>query len=279
MITCRKAIIPVAGYGTRRLPITKVVEKSMLPVGNRPIVDYVVDDCLKAGITDIYFVVGENSQQIRRYYQTDERLEAYLTSQGKADLIASIRPPEGASFHFVNQPDDGRYGTAVPVGLCRQFIDPDEYFLVMMGDDFIFNADTSISQAGRLIAATPAGEAGAILGVEVDQTAVSSYGVIASHEVNGRPVFDSIQEKPLPEEAASNLINVSKYLLRGDFMDHVTATLEAAPVVSGEYYVTDAINRYVAAGARLGVVPAAGRYLDGGKVDTWLEANRVVLEV
>lgn len=277
MITCTKAIIPVAGYGSRRLPITKVIEKSMLPIGNRPIVDYVVEDCLKAGIKDIYFVVGDNSQQIRRYYQTDERLEAYLLSQGKADLIDSIRPPQGVNFHFVDQASDGRYGTAVPVGLCRQFIDPNEYCLVMMGDDFIFNVDASASQAKRLMAATPSGEAGAILGVEVDRAAVSSYGVIAAHQLDGRPIFDSIQEKPTPEAAASNLINVSKYLLRGDFMEYVTATLEATPDASGEYYITDAINRYVTAGARLTVVPAAGQYLDGGKVDTWLEANRVVL--
>ncbi|HET7630566.1 MAG TPA: sugar phosphate nucleotidyltransferase [Candidatus Saccharimonadales bacterium] len=277
MIKCSKAIIPVAGYGTRRLPITKAIEKCMLPIGNRPLVDYVVEDCLKAGVKDVYFVVGQDSRQIRDYYQTDNQLEAYLEAKGKADMIESIRPASGVSFHFVEQSAGGKYGTAVPIGLCQDLIEPDEYFLVMMGDDFIFNHDPAISQAKRLIDAVADGQAGAILGVAVDKSAVSSYGVIAAHADGDRSVYDSIQEKPSPEKAASNLINVSKYCLKGDFMEQVAATLTAPPDASGEYYITDSLNRYVGAGAQLSVVEADGKYLDGGKVDSWLEANNYVL--
>lgn len=80
---CTKAIIPVAGWGTRRLPITKTIEKCMLPLGNRPVVDYAVQDCIAAGITDIYFVVGEQSTQIRDYYRSNVDLNDYLKRNGK----------------------------------------------------------------------------------------------------------------------------------------------------------------------------------------------------
>ena len=90
MIT--KAIIPVAGWGTRRLPVTKAIEKCMLPVGNRPIVDYVVQDCITAGITDIYFVVGEQSGQLHDFYRNNVELNDYLRRNGKEDLLPLIAP-------------------------------------------------------------------------------------------------------------------------------------------------------------------------------------------
>src|SRR5687767_1023195 len=98
----KKAIIPVAGYGTRRLPITKAVEKCMLPVGNRPIVDYVVEDCLKAGITDIIFVVSEQFEQLQNYYGNNELLEEYLKGKGKTAQLQEVRElARKAKFHYV----------------------------------------------------------------------------------------------------------------------------------------------------------------------------------
>ncbi|NCU40297.1 hypothetical protein EOL73_00875 [Candidatus Saccharibacteria bacterium] len=88
MKTCTKAIIAVAGYGTRRLPISKAVEKCMVPLLNRPIVDYVVEDCVKAGVKDIYFVVSGDARQLRNYYERDMELEAYLERKGKNDLLS-----------------------------------------------------------------------------------------------------------------------------------------------------------------------------------------------
>ena len=98
-----KAIVLVAGWGTRRLPITKTIEKCMLPVGNRPLLDYVVQDCLKAGITDIIFVVSEQSEQIRDYYRSNIDLNDYLRRNGKADMLELVRPIK-ANLHFVVQP-------------------------------------------------------------------------------------------------------------------------------------------------------------------------------
>ena len=92
MIT--KAIVPVAGWGTRRLPITKSIEKCMLPVGNRPVVDFIVQDCIEAGITDIYFVESEHSEQVRDYYRSNIDLNDYLKRTGKTDLLDIVRPPK-----------------------------------------------------------------------------------------------------------------------------------------------------------------------------------------
>src|SRR3954447_9541764 len=95
-----KAIIPVAGWGTRRLPITKAIEKCMLPIGNRPIVDYVVQDCLKAGINDIYFVVGEDSTQLEDYYRSNIQLNDYLKRNHKEDKLPLIAPLGEVKLHF-----------------------------------------------------------------------------------------------------------------------------------------------------------------------------------
>ncbi|MGH7196283.1 MAG: sugar phosphate nucleotidyltransferase [Candidatus Saccharimonadales bacterium] len=122
-----KAFIPMAGYGTRRLPVTKALEKCMLPIGNRPIVDYVVGDCLKAGVTDIIFVVGEQFNQLQTYYGRNMLLEEYLKDKGKTkELEEIIDLSEKATFHYVVQDQHQPYGTAVPVALCADLVNDDE---------------------------------------------------------------------------------------------------------------------------------------------------------
>src|SRR3989344_4992082 len=96
-----KAIIPVAGYGTRRLPVAKSIEKCMMPLLNRPIVDYIVEDCIKAGMSDIYFVISNGAPQLRSYYEHNQDLEDYLTKKGATEQLQAIKPPEGVNFHFV----------------------------------------------------------------------------------------------------------------------------------------------------------------------------------
>src|SRR5690349_8132591 len=103
-MTCNKAIIMMAGYGTRRLPITKALEKYMLPIGNRPVIDYIVEDCLKAGITEFIFVVGEEFDQLKRYYGQNQILEEYLEIKGKTDELEEVRRlNRKARFRYVVQ--------------------------------------------------------------------------------------------------------------------------------------------------------------------------------
>lgn len=270
-MTITKAIIPVAGWGTRRLPITKSIEKCMLPIGNRPLVDYVIEDCILAGIKDVYFIVSEESVQLRSYYSRNETLERYLVKNGKEERIKQITPPVDIRFHFIVQPE-GKYGTAVPVSLAFAEIEEDESVVVLMGDDFIFNKDGS-SDVKRLIEATPEGDC-AMLGVNIARDQVGQYGVL---ELNDNDEFVRIVEKPTPEDAPSTLINVSKYVLNHRAMKVIAEYVESS--VEGEYYITDPINEYVGGGGKVHVARAKGQYLDGGTVEGWVRANNVVVGV
>lgn len=263
-----KAIIPVAGWGTRRLPITKAIEKCMLPIGNRPIVDYVVQDAIKAGITDIYFVVNESSTQLQAYYSRNEALESYLESKHKETELQAIQLPENVTFHYIVQPSGDKYGTAVPISLADQYIEENEQIAVLMGDDFIYNSDDS-SELARLIQATPEGSC-SLLAASVPREDVSRYGVI---ELDDEQNYVKIVEKPQPDQAPSNLINTSKYILTKDVFRRAGVVV---PAPNGEYQITDAINGYVADGGTMKVATARGEYLDGGSLEGWLHANRVV---
>jgi len=269
MIT--KAIIPVAGWGTRRLPITKAIEKCMLPVGNRPLVDYVVQDCIAAGITDIYFVVSEWMTQIQAYYERNEVLEEYLRAAGKTEMIDAILPPKNITFHFITQNTNEKYGTAIPVALVAKNMGEDESAVVLMGDDFIYSQNGD-SEVARLLETTSQGGS-AMLGVNVAREDVSRYGVIATNDNNE---FVRIVEKPATNDAPSTLINVSKYVLNAELLQRIIRYSEQE--IQGEYLITEPINEYVQGGGVLNVVSAQGQYLDGGSVEGWLHANEVVVK-
>lgn len=267
-----KAIIPVAGWGTRMLPITKAIEKCMLPIGTRPVIDFVVQDVLRAGITDIYFVVGEQSTQIQSYYRSNIQLNDYLRRQGKEDKLPLVAPLSGARIHFITQPSTGGYGTSIPVGLMSEFIADNESALVIMGDQFFLRDDGGSNAADLIELVEASGATSGLLGVPVPQSDVSKYGII---EKGADDAFVRIVEKPAPEDAPSNLNNASFYLFDRAVFE-LARTLPANPV-RGEYEITDAINAYVAGGEKLIVGEASGIYLDAGNPEGWLYANRVVL--
>ena len=242
----------------------------MLPIGNRPVVDYTVQDCIKAGITDIYFVVGEQSSQLHDFYRNNVELNDYLRRNGKEDLLPMIAPPK-VRIHYVVQSSYGKYGTSIPVALAYDAMGrPDESVVVLMGDDCIYNRDES-SEVKRLIDAVEGSEC-AMLGVRVPEDKVSGYGVIAMDESQ---VFERIVEKPRIDEAPSNLINVSKYILNPTALRAVMAHAESSQ--QGEYYITDPINTIVQQGETVRVVPATGQYLDAGTLEGWLAANVYVI--
>ena len=139
MIT--KAIIPVAGWGTRRLPITKIIEKSMLPVGNRPLVDYSVQELIKAGVKDIYMIISNVEPcQVKAFYQKNVALDQYLIDRGKEDRLKLAHTlPDDVKIHYVQQDPTGKYGTAVPIAMVVEEYGIEESVLVFMGDDFIWN--------------------------------------------------------------------------------------------------------------------------------------------
>jgi UTP--glucose-1-phosphate uridylyltransferase len=280
-MTIKTAIIPVAGYGTRRLPITKAIEKCMLPVGNRPIVDYVVEDCLRAGVRDIWFVVGEESDQLSKYYGRNIWLEQYLAERGKTKELAMIQPLPRVNFHYLVQSQTGKYGTTIPVALAAGQIGFKEPVAVLMGDDFIYRRDGG-STVKDLAKGLHDSEA-VMLGVEIPREQVSGYGVLKYHHgaKTGARIFESIVEKPTVEAAPSNLINVSKYIFPPRLLKMVYEASkidmpESARQAGEEYKITDPINQFVAAGGIMKIARSSGEYLDSGTLPGWLHANAVV---
>lgn len=273
MIT--KAIVPVAGWGTRRLPITKVLEKSMLPVGNRPLVDYSVQELVSAGIKDIYMVVSDSEPcQVREFYRDNLALNQYLTERGNTERLELAKTlPEDVTIHYTVQDPASKYGTAVPIAMVVEEYNLDEPVLVFMGDDFIWNPGGE-SATEALLAAAQAGDS-AILGVEIDPSEVGRYGVLSVE--NGRLV--GVVEKPTPETAPSSLINVSKYIMTPALLAKIVEYVKKNNFGprDQEYMVTDPIDQFIKEGGVIKVAPTTGEYLDGGSVEGWLHANNVVL--
>jgi len=270
-----KAIIPVAGYGTRRLPVSKALEKCMLPVLNRPIVDYIVKDCIQAGIKEFYFVVNQGTTQLKAYYQRDPTLEAYLKRNHKEGLLPLVTPPQDCTFHFVEQPVDKDYGTTVPVWLCREFIKPGENMLVIMGDQFFLNRDGQSEAACFLETATKPGmPASAMLAVEVPHKDVSKYGIVSTKPHDGYELYGHIVEKPSVDEAPTNLNNASFYLFDYKVFEFLEAGMRK--LNHGEYYIIDVLNDYAAAGNNVAVIRNHGEYLDCGNTEGWLRANNTL---
>lgn len=274
MIT--KAIIPVAGWGTRRLPITKIIEKSMLPVGNRPLVDYSVQDLIKAGVKDIYMVISNVEPcQVQEFYKDNLALNQYLIERGKEDRLKLAKTlPDDVTIHYTTQDPSGKYGTAVPIAMVVEEYKIDEPVLVFMGDDFIWNPDGE-SAVEALMNSVKNDDESAILGVEIEKNDVEKYGVLSVED--GKLV--GVVEKPKPEEAPSNMINVSKYIMSSDLLKRIVKYVEDNDFgpMDQEYMVTDPIDDYIKSGGIMRVAPTTGEYLDGGSVEGWLHANNVVL--
>ncbi len=266
-----KAIIPLAGWGTRRLPITKAIEKCMLPVGNRPVVDYVVQDCIRAGITEIFFVVNKGDSQLEKYYSHNLALEQYLNYFGKQEYLKYVMPPEGVRFYYIDQDTNSKYGTAIPVGMCAQYLKPGESVVVAPGDSFFHAPGSGTSEVARLVGSTAEGGNG-MLAVDVPREMTDRYGVI-EFDTNGN--YYQIVEKPEPDQAPSTSINTSYFVLNYDVMQAIAAYANVD--ITGEYYILEPISQYVLTGGTMQVIQAQAQYLDAGEPYSWLYANRMIL--
>lgn len=270
----KKALITCAGFGTRFLPVSKSLQKEMLPILERPLIDYVVQDCIKAGIEEIIFVINGHNAQVMHYYQENKRLQEYLVKSKKEHLYEQIRPiHEKAKFHFIKQDENDPYGTAVPVMLAKDYLKDEEAFLVLMGDDFIYNSDND-SEASRMIELFIASKADALLTcVTKPDDILYKYGV-AKTKIDGDFQFlETIVEKPELGTAPSNLANISKYILGKEIWPILEN--QAPDQKSGEFYITDTVQ-ILSKTSKVVVHPSKGQYLDGGYPLGWLLANLTV---
>ncbi len=260
-----KGIILAAGYGTRFLPITKVIPKEMLPLGTRPALDYVVEEYIQSGITDILVITSRRKKVLEDYYDREAELESVFAAQGKEAQLRAISPPEGVRFYFVRQQRMG--GTGDAVMLAREFAGDDPCVL-SFPDDLHFGATPLARQLLDVFAET----GNAVLALEERPTGedISRYGV-AGIDPDTRPLrVTGLIEKPPSGEEPSRCISIGRYLLTPETF---TALEEEYRMHrQGEFYLTAAFNRLAAAGRLSGCI-YEGYRLDTGEPLGYYEAN------
>lgn len=261
----KKVVIPVAGWGTRSLPATKNVPKEMLPVFNKPIVQYVVEEAQAAGCTDVVFVTNRNKVIIEDHFDYNLALEDLLERSGKTEMLAKVRETaEMANIITVRQKKQLGLGHAV---LCAKEVVKDSPFAVMVGDDLMFSMEPGIKQ---LIAVAQSEHMSVVGVMEVPADKVSSYGIIDAEEFSsGMYRVKDLVEKPKPSEAPSKLAIVGRYVLFPEVFEHLEAL---KPNKDGEYQLTDAL-RGLAQKNRLLAVKIRGQRFDAGDWVEYLTAN------
>ncbi len=233
----RTAVFPVAGRGTRFLPATKASPKEMLPIVDKPLIQYAVEEAIAAGAERLVFITGSSKRAIEDHFDTDEELEKLLESQGKSGLADQVRRvlPEGASCIYIRQPAPLGLGHAV---LCARPAVGDEPFFVHLADDLIEAQVPCLKQ----MAMTYAQRGASVLGVEeVPRSDTDKYGIVEVEPGEG-PVtrIRSIVEKPKPEVAPSTLAVVGRYILNASVFDELEQIGQGA---GGEIQLTDGIAR------------------------------------
>lgn len=230
----RAAVFPVAGRGTRFLPATKASPKEMLPIVDKPLIQYAVEEAIAAGATKLVFVTGASKRAIEDHFDTDPELERALTDSGKTDLLASIKDivPNGVSCVYIRQGEPLGLGHAV---LCARSAVGDEPFYVHLADDLIAGEPGCLKQ----MACEYQSHGSSVVAVEeVPHENTSSYGIVAVEEAAHGQRMTKIVEKPKPENAPSNLAVVGRYLLVPEIFDKLETTGRGA---GGEIQLTDAI--------------------------------------
>lgn len=232
----KKVVIPVAGKGTRFLPATKEIPKEMIPILDRPMIHYAVEEAVKAGIEEVIFVTSKGKEVIERYFERNQRLEDFLSEKGKEDQLQSIKEiGTMIKFETVEQKEQLGLGHAV---LCAKELVGNEPFAVILGDDLILSQNPVI---GQLVDIYEKYNQSSVIGVmEVDKKETNLYGIVDGQDIDGKTLkMRSMVEKPAPEVAPTNLATPGRYILTSEIFN----CLEEIPRGSGgEYQLTDAIN-------------------------------------
>lgn len=250
----RKAVIPAAGFGTRFLPATKSQPKEMLPIVDTPVIQYVVEEAVAAGITDILMVIGKGKRAIEEHFDRSFQLEAQLKEKKRhKELEAIMRISELADIHFVWQKEMKGLGDAI---YCARHHMNNEPFAVLLGDTVM---DTPQPAIGQLLDVYGRFENSVVLLENVPRERVSRYGVIDGHEIEpGLYAVQDFVEKPDIEEAPSTLVIASRYIFTPEIFGYLEKT---RPGKGGEIQITDAMRLMVRDRAMY------GRQLEGRRCD------------
>ncbi|MEA1997440.1 MAG: UTP--glucose-1-phosphate uridylyltransferase [Gemmatimonadota bacterium] len=243
----KKAVIPVAGHGTRLLPATKSQPKEMLPVGRKPVVQYVVEELEAAGLKNILFVTGRKKRSIEDHFDKDPGLLKQLHRSGKSSIIKEMAYQEmNVSFFYVRQSE--QKGLADAISLARDFVE-EESFVCALGDSIISNSHSGNSLLKRMIKVHEKNNAACTVALErIDPGDAYRYGIVEVEETDEKGVFSvkSLVEKPNIQDAPSDLAIAARYVFSPAIFEAIGMTL---PDKSGELQITDSISLLLKKGA------------------------------
>jgi len=255
----RKAVFPVAGLGTRFLPATKAMPKEMLPVVDKPLIQYAAEEAVAAGITELIFVTGRNKRAIEDHFDTMPELEAELEAKNKQQQLQAIRSilPAHVNCVYIRQPAPLGLGHAV---LCAAPVVGNEPFAVLLADDLI---DAEVPVTRQLVQVAHSCE-GSVLGIQnVERHETNKYGIISGNQLDGETWrLDSMVEKPDPAQAPSTQAVVGRYVLEPEIFEYLRQTGTGA---GGEIQLTDGIAAMLRDRAVFGYQYAGTRYDCGNK--------------
>ena len=262
----RKAVIPAAGYGTRFLPVTKAIPKEMIPIVDKPVIQYIVEEALQSGIEEILIITGHGKRAIEDHFDTNIDLEQQLRQQGKDQLLHLVQDISSINIHYIRQKHMRGLGDAIRC--AESFID-NEPFAVLLGDDVVYNPEQpalkQMMDAFSRLGAT-------MLGCqEVPQELVSRYGIVQGQPTDDDRVVKLIDmvEKPAVDEAPSRLAALGRYILTPDIFEILR---RVQPSKGGEIQLTDAL-RLMADREAVYAYTFSGRSYDTGNKLGFLKAT------
>lgn len=266
MSDIRKIVIPVAGYGTRFLPATKAMPKEMMPIIDKPTIQYVVEEAVDSGITDIILVTGSAKRAVEDHFDYNYQLQNWLKKQGKHELRERTKKiADMANFTYIRQ--KGPYGNGTPIMNARHVIG-DEPFAVVWGDEFFSSKTPRLKQLMKTYEKYP----GVVLtGVKRPKKELGRWGVVDPIAQVEKDVWQvkRIIEKPAPEKAPSNIVAMGGYILPPDIFDALDTTKLGK---GGELWLVDAITK-IAKSHAMYVKIIDGVYRDTGTKEAWLKTN------
>lgn len=264
-----KAVIPAAGFGTRFFPITKAMPKEMVPVVDKPVIQYVVEEAVASGCDDILIITGRNKRAIEDHFDVSAELNIHLQNSGNSELLeASERLSDLADIHYIRQKEQRGLGDAV---LCAKQHVGDEPFAVLLGDTICI-PDAGEKPCTAQLTDVYCRRGLPVIGVEaVPEHKIKDYGIIDGVLLEER-LYDVVDiiEKPSPEEAPSNIGAMGRYLLTSEIFEILEHTV---PGRKGEIQLTDALREYE---KMVGLVSKSVRY-DVGDIETWIVSNLKLL--
>ena len=263
MTKISKAVFPVAGFGTRFLPATKAMPKELLPIVDKPLIQYAAEEAIAAGIDTLIFVTGRNKRAIEDHFDNNRELEMALRAKGKAKQAEMVKNilPAGVECIFVRQPEQLGLGNAV---LCAERAVGNDPFAVLLADDFLTYKGDGVT--ADLTRAFETSNKTQLSVMEVNSPEISKYGVIIPNRDAG--TVRGLVEKPGADEAPSNLASIGRYVLKPDIFDILRTQPAGA---GGEIQLADAINTQAANNA-VEAVTLNGRRFDCGSVEGYLDA-------